>query len=52
MCEIYIFRSLMFLMEFEKDVDIYKNDFYKLIKDWDNSLPIDFCLDLLEQKEM
>lgn len=47
MCEIFIFHSLIILqVEDEKCEDLYRNEFYLLIKR-ENSLPVDFCTDLL-----
>lgn len=47
MCEIFIFHSLLILQkEDEKCEDLYRNEFFLLIKK-DNLLPVDFCTDLL-----
>lgn len=47
MCEIFIFHSLLILQkEDEKCEDLYRNEFFLLVKK-ENSLPVDFCTDLL-----
>ena len=48
LCGIFIFWSLLLLIDVEKGVEILRNDFFKLIKEKDNGLPVDFCLDMLE----
>lgn len=40
------------MLEHDKEDSIYKNDFFSLIKDRENALPIDFCLDLLKKRKM